>query len=359
MKAVILCAGKGTRLYPVTLTMPKPLVPVANKALLRYAIETLTDMGATEIGLVVDTLDSPIREELGDGVNTVGIPLSYIAQEHPRGLAHAVKLCQPFIGDESFIVFLGDNIFQDRMSALYTRFSETGVSAAIALTEVRNPSAFGIAELEGDTIKRLIEKPQNPPSNLAIAGVYVFTPAIFDAIDHIQPSWRDELEITDAIQYLLDHGGAVMPYIVDGWWIDAGRPDAIVLANQLVLEELPYSPAIDNDDRIQGHSTVSHRVLLGKNCQIIDSVIRGPAIIGDNVIIRDSYVGPYTSIGADVVIEHSEIEHSIVMCCCVIKNIEGRIDASLIAENAQVIRATAKPTTHRLVLAENSLVQLH
>ncbi len=284
--------------------------------------------------------------------------MTYIAQENPRGLAHAVQLCEPFIGNESFIVYLGDNIFQDRMKALYTHFEQTGACAALALTEVHNPSAFGIAELDGNHIKRLVEKPEVPPSNLAIAGVYVFQPAIFEAIKHIKPSWRNELEITDAIQYLLDQGKTVMPYVVDGWWIDAGKPEFIVLANQLVLEELPFSPAPTSDERIQGTSVVSHRVLLGDGCQVIDSVIRGPVIIGDNVTIRNSYIGPYTSIGDDVLIEDSEIEHSIVMCCCIIQNIERRIDASLIAENAKVIRATSRPATHRLVLAENSLVQL-
>lgn len=358
MKAVILCAGKGTRLYPVTLTMPKPLVPVANKALLKYAIETLREMGATEIGLVVDSLDSPIRERLGDGIQTVGVPLSYIAQEDPQGLAHAVKLCQPFVKNEPFIVYLGDNIFQDRMAVLYSRFEQTGASAAIALTEVPNPSAFGIAQLDGEKIVRLVEKPKDPPSNLAIAGVYVFRPDIFDAIEHITPSWRNELEITDAIQYLVDHGKMVIPYVVKGWWIDAGKPDAIVLANQLVLEELPYTPAFNTDKRIQGNSTVSHRVILGENTQIIDSVIRGPAIIGDNSVIRDSYVGPYTSIGDNVEIEGSEIEHSIVMHGCKISHIGGRIDGSLLAEKSKVIRAESKPATYRLVLAENSVVQL-
>jgi len=352
MKAVILCAGKGTRLYPVTLTMPKPLVPVANKALLRYAIETLTDMGATEIGLVVDSLDSPIRERLGDGLDTVGVPLTYIAQHDPKGLAHAVKLAEPFI------LYLGDNIFQDRMTALYQQFERTGAAAALALTEVPNPSGFGIAELDGDRIIRLVEKPKDPPTNLAVAGVYVFQPDIFEAIEHIKPSWRNELEITDAIQYLLDQGKTVIPYIVEGWWIDAGKPDAIMLANQLVLEQLPFTPTNMHDERIKGDSHVSHRVLLGENTEIIDSVIRGPVIIGDNVTIRNSYIGPYTSIGSNVVIESSEIEHSIIMCCCTIKNIAGRIDASLLAENATLIHASHKPNTHRFVLAENSLVQL-
>lgn len=357
MKAVILCAGKGTRLYPVTLTMPKPLVPVANKALLKYAIETLTSMGATEIGLVVNSLDSPIRAELGEGLDTVGVPLYYIEQRNPRGLAHAVKLCEDFVGNEPFIVYLGDNIFQDRMAALYTKFEETGAGAAIALTEVPDPQRFGIAELEGNSIKRLVEKPKNPPSNLAIAGVYVFQPAIFEAIEHVQPSWRNELEITDAIQHLLDHEHQVIPYIVEGWWIDAGNAESIVLANQLVLEELPYIPPYNGDERIQGESDVSHRVLLGESARIIDSVIRGPVTIGDNTIIRDSFVGPYTAIGDNVVIESSEIEHSIVMENCTIKNIERRIDSSLIAANAKVISTPFKPNAHRLVLAENSVVQ--
>jgi glucose-1-phosphate thymidylyltransferase len=358
MKAIILCAGKGTRLYPVTLTMPKPLVPVANKALLKYAIEKLTAMGATEIGLVVDSLDSPIRAALGNGLDTVGVPLSYIAQENPRGLAHAVKLCESYIAGEPFMMYLGDNIFQDDLTALADCFKTSGASAAIALTEVPNPSAFGIAELEGNKIKRLIEKPKVPPTNLAIAGTYIFQPDIFDAIDHIQPSWRNEYEITDAIQYLLDQGKTVVPYVVNGWWIDAGKPESIVLANQLVLEQLPYTPAYNNDERIIGSSRVSHRVVLGENAQIENSVIRGPAIIGDNVVIRDAYIGPYTAIGDNVVIENSEIEHSIVMSCCSIQNIEGRIDDSLIAENAKVARAITKPQTHRFVLAENSLVQL-
>jgi glucose-1-phosphate thymidylyltransferase len=358
MKAVILCAGKGTRLFPVTLTMPKPLVPVANKPLVKYSIDRLKTMGATEIGLVVNSLDSPIEKQLGDGVATVGVPLTYIAQENPRGLAHAVKLCQPFVGDEPFIVSLGDNIFQDSMRALYSRFIETGAGAAIALKGVPNPSAFGIAELDGQKVKRLIEKPKDPPSNLAITGVYVFQPAIFDAIEQIKPSWRNELEITDAIQRVLENGHTVIPYIVEGWWIDAGNADSIILANRLVLEEMPYIPAPTDDPRIQGDSEVLHRVKLGEGTQIIDSIIRGPVIIGDHVTIRDSYIGPYTAIGDNVVIEGSEIEHSIVMTYCEIRNIERRIDASLIADYTKVLRAPAKPTTHRLVLAENSLVQL-
>ena len=358
MKAVILCAGKGTRLYPVTLTMPKPLVPVANKRLVEYAIDMLIANGATEIALVVNSLDSPIRDVLGDGMDTVGIPLTYIAQEERLGLAHAVQMTQEFVGDDSFFVYLGDNIFQDPMNTLYEKFVASNASAAIALTEVPNPSAFGIAELDGEKVKRLVEKPKNPASKLAIAGLYLFKPEIFEAIESIEPSWRNEYEITDAIQWLIEQERTVIPYVVNGWWIDAGQPGSIVLANQLVMEDFSYSEIALDDPRIQGDSLVVHRVKLGANVQVIDSVIRGPAVIGDNSIIRNAYIGPYTSIANDVLVENSEIEDSIVMCCSTIKDIEGRIDSSLIADNTQIIRAANKPKTHRLVLAENSLVQL-
>ena len=250
MKAIILAAGKGTRLYPVTLTMPKPLVPVANKALIKYAIETLTNMGATEIGLVVHSLDSPIRQALGDGLSTVGVPLTYIEQANPRGLAHAVKVAQPFLGDEPFLMYLGDNIFQDSMKALTTRFKETGAGAAIALTEVPDPTRFGIAELEGDHVKRLVEKPKDPPRNLCIVGVYAFGPEIFESIERTPPSARGEVEITDAIQGLIDAGLEVRKYEIEGWWKDTGKPEDVLdliaegrAAGVLLFEE--NLPSID------------------------------------------------------------------------------------------------------------------
>jgi len=356
MKAVILAAGKATRLRPVTLTMPKALVPVANKTLVGYAIDVLKAAGLHDIGLVVNELESPIPQALGNG-ESLGVNLEYIVQEQQLGLAHAVGLCRAFVGDEPFCVFLGDNIFQDKMSALFAEFVDSDAQSAIALGEVTDPTRFGIAELDGDRIARVVEKPKEPKSNLAIAGVYLFRPSIFDAISRIKPSWRNELEITDAIQTLISDGERVRPYILRGWWIDAGKPDAIILANQLVLEELPYTPALE-DDRIQGKSEVSHRVILGENSQVIDSVIRGPVIIGDNTIVRNSYIGPYTSLGDNVLVEGSEIEASIVMKNCVIRNIPGRIDSSLLADYAQVQAAAHLPAAHRFILAENSYVQL-
>lgn len=359
MKAVILAAGQGTRLRPVTLTMPKPLVPVANKALIEYAVDILKGSGYTHIGIIVNDLDSPICKQLNDG-KKLGVKLEYIVQAEQLGLAHAVNLAHPFVGDEPFCVFLGDNVFQDKMESLLTTFEESDAEAAIALGEVSDPSRFGIAALSDnyERINKVVEKPQNPPSNLAISGVYLFRKSIFDAISHIKPSWRNELEITDAIQWLISQGHKVRPYIIKGWWMDAGKPDAIIHANQLVLGELPYTAPPEDRLQIRGNSEVSHRVILGKGSQIIDSVVRGPVIIGDNVLIKNSYVGPYTSLGDNVVIESSEIEASIVMKDCVIRNMPGRIDSSLLADNSQVTSAQHVPNTHRLILAENSYVQL-
>jgi glucose-1-phosphate thymidylyltransferase len=358
MKAIILAAGQGTRLRPVTLTMPKPLVPVANKSLIAYAIETLRGAGLRDIGIVVNSLESPICKLLESGA-ALDVNLEYIVQEEQLGLAHAVGLCQSFIGDEPFCLFLGDNIFQDKMENLLKSFPQSQSEATIVVGEVPDPTRFGIAEVSGGRILRVVEKPKVPPSNLAIAGVYLFRPSIFYSISQIKPSARNELEITDAIQHLISSQHNVTPYTLRGWWIDAGKPDAIIQANHLVLSELPYTPAPEANDQIQGKSEVSPRVLLGQNTQIIDSVVRGPVIIGNNVMIRNSFIGPYTAIGDNVIVEDSEIEASIIMKDCLIRHIPGRIDSSLLADNSQVTSAASHiPAVHRFILAENSYVQL-
>ena len=220
-----------------------------------------------------------------------------------------------------------------------------------------DPTRFGIAKIDQGRIVQVVEKPQDPPSNLAITGVYLFRKSIFDAISRIKPSGRNELEITDAIQVLISDGHPVESYELTGWWIDAGKPDAIIMANQLVLEELPYTPAPENGGQVEGKSEVSHRVLIGHNSRVIDSVIRGPVIIGAGTIIRNSYIGPYTALGDNVVVEGSEIEASIVMKDCEIRNIQGRIDRSLLADSTRVTSAPHMPDAHRFVLAENSYVQ--
>ncbi len=357
MKAVILAAGQGTRLRPVTLTMPKPLVPVANEPLIAYAIHVLKNAGLTQIGIVVNDLDSPIHAALGTG-DGLGVELDYIVQKEQLGLAHAVNLCHDFVGDEPFCVLLGDNIFQDKMEQLIRGFPDSDAEAAIALIEVKDPSRFGIAEIIDGKIQRVIEKPKNPPSNLAISGAYLFKSSIFDAIAHIKPSWRNELEITDAIQQVIDSGHEVHPYTLKGWWIDAGKPDSIIQANQLVLGELPYIAAPEDKERIIGNCDISSRVILGENSKIIDSVVRGPVIIGCNVTVRNSFIGPYTALGNNVLVENSEIEASIVMKDCSIRNIPGRIDSSLLADGSQVMAASHVPAAHRFILAENSYVQL-
>ncbi|MBL8130981.1 MAG: glucose-1-phosphate thymidylyltransferase [Anaerolineae bacterium] len=357
MKAVILAAGQGTRLRPVTLTMPKPLVPVANQPLIAYAIHVLKNAGLTEIGIVVNDLDSPIRAALGDG-SALGVQLDYIVQREQLGLAHAINLTHDFVGVDPFCVLLGDNIFQDRMEQLIREFPTSPAEVAIALIEVHDPSRFGIAEIQDGRIKRVVEKPKDPPSNLAISGAYLFKSSIFDAIAKIKPSHRNEYEITDAIQQVISDGYMVHPYTLKGWWIDAGKPDSIIQGNQLVLGDLQFTPAPDDPQQVVGKCDISSRVLLGEGSQIIDSVVRGPVIIGRNVIVRNSYIGPYTSLGDNVVVENSEIDASIVMQNCKILNIPGRIDSSLIADNSQVEASGRVPAAHRLILAENSYVRL-
>ena len=263
MKALILAAGQGTRLRPVTLTMPKSLVPVANRWLINYALDALKKAGLIDIGIVVNSMDSPIVANLCDG-EILGVNIEYIVQDEQLGLAHATALCYEFVGDDPFTVFLGDNIFQDKMTDLLTSFAHSPNEAAVVLGKVPDPTRFGIAEIDNGNIVRVVEKPQDPPSNLAIAGVYLFRSSIFDAIKRIKPSGRNELEITDAIQELINDGYAVASYELNGWWIDAGKPNAIIMANQLVLEELPYTPAPENG-QIEGDSEVSHRVLIGRH----------------------------------------------------------------------------------------------
>lgn len=357
MKAIILAAGQGTRLRPVTLTMPKPLVPVANKRLIEYAIDTIKDAGISEIGIVVNSLESPIVKTFGDG-DQFGVKLEYIIQKEQLGLAHAAGICRDFVGDEPFAMFLGDNIFQDKMSDFIRNFPESDADASIVLAKVPDPSRFGIAVVVDGVIQEVIEKPPVPPSDLAIVGVYLFRSSVFEVIDTLEPSGRGEYEITDAIQQLIVTKKDVVPYTIKGWFIDAGKPEPIILANQLVLEELPWTPAPTDEDKIQGDSEVSHRVIIGENSRIINSVVRGPVIIGDNTVIKDSYVGPYTAIGNDVTIEGSEVEASIVMDNCVIRLIPGRIDRSLLADNAQVVSTERMPTAYRFVLAENTIVEV-
>ncbi len=352
MKGLILSGGKGTRLYPLTYTKAKQLIPVANKPVLFRVIEAIRDAGINEIGIVVGQTAPEVMEAVGKG-DKWGVKISYIPQDNPQGLAHAVKISRDFLGDDRFVMFLGDNVIEGGISPLIAQFAQSDWNSQIVLTRIEHPEQYGVAELAPDGhIVRLIEKPKEPPSDLALVGIYMFDHHIFKAADAIKPSWRNELEITDAIQWLVDNKYAVHPYIHRGWWIDTGSPDDMLEANDMVLEELSHAVEgfVDKD------STVGRRVTIERGAEVINSIIRGPAIIGENSRIVNSYVGPYTSIYHNVLVEGSEIEHSMVLEHSKIAGIKGRIQDSLIGRHAEISRSPTKPKSHQLNLGDYSKV---
>jgi glucose-1-phosphate thymidylyltransferase len=352
MKGLILSGGKGTRLYPLTYTSAKQLIPVANKPVLFRVIESIRDAGITDIGIVVGDTAEEIKTAVGRG-GRWGVKITYIHQEQPLGLAHAVKVSQDFLGEDRFVMFLGDNVIQGGISRLIEQFAESDWNSQIVLTRVSHPEQYGVAELNGEgRIVRLIEKPKQPPSDLALVGIYMFDYNIHEAVDNITPSWRGELEITDAIQWLVEHDYQVYPYVHRGWWIDTGRPGDILEANSLVLEEL--TPRIEG--YVDRDSEVDSRVTIEKGAEIINSVIRGPTIIGEDTRIINSYIGPFTSIYHDVVIEDSEIERAIVLEHSLIRDIPARIQESLIGRHVSLIRSPIKPKAYKLTLGDHSQV---
>lgn len=352
MKGLILSGGTGSRLRPFTYTNAKQLIPVANNPVLFRVIECIRDAGITEIGIVVGNTANQIKEAVGRG-GRWGVNITYIQQDEPLGLAHAVKISQPFLGDESFVMFLGDNVIQGGISPLIAQFDKNEWNSQIVLTRIENPTQYGVAELNDDGhIIRLVEKPKIPPSDLALVGIYMFDNHIMEAVNAIAPSWRGELEITDAIQWLISNNYTVHPYIHRGWWIDTGKRDDMLEANDLVLEEMEYviEGYVDRD------SQVGRRVTIQRGAEIINSIVRGPAIIGENTRIVNSYVGPFTSIAHDVLIENSEVEHSIVLENCQIRDIDARIQDSLIGRNTVVNKSPIRPKALKLTLGDNSEV---
>ncbi len=352
MKGLILSGGTGSRLYPLTYTNAKQLIPVANKPILVRVIESIRDAGIDEIGIVigVGARADMVRKEIGNGERW-GIAITYITQDAPLGLAHAVKVSADFLGDDRFVMFLGDNVIEGGISTLITKFGKSDWNSQIVLTHIENPQQYGVAELDEDgSIRRLVEKPKNPPSDLALVGIYMFDHNILTAANSIVPSARGELEITDAIQWLVDNGYTVHPYVHHGWWIDTGRPNDMLNANDHVLEEIAYyvNGLVDAD------SNVDMRVRVEEGAEIINSIVRGPAIVGKNSRIVNSYIGPFTSIAHDVLIENSEIEHSVVLENSSIKDIEARIQDSLIGRNVCIHRSPFKPKALKLTLGDNS-----
>jgi glucose-1-phosphate thymidylyltransferase len=351
MKGLILSGGRGTRLRPLTYTSAKQLVPVANKPVLFYGIESLAAAGIRDIGIVVGDTQAEIRAAVGDG-SRWGVRITYIEQDAPRGLAHAVLISEPFIGGDPFVMYLGDNLLNKGIERFVDEFTRERPAAQILLARVPDPQMFGVAELADGRVVRLIEKPAEPKSDLALVGVYMFSPAVFDAVKSIRPSARNELEITDAIQALIDRGLEVRPHIVDGWWKDTGKLEDMLEANRLILDTIQRRI----DGRVDGESRVEGKVIIEADAVVERSVIRGPVIVGARAHIVNAYVGPFTSIMNDAEIRDSEIEHSIVLEGSSISNLASRVEDSLIGKNVKIYRLPVKPSAYRFMLGDNSEV---
>jgi glucose-1-phosphate thymidylyltransferase len=352
LKGLILSGGKGTRLRPLTYTSAKQLVPVANKPVLFYAIESIVAAGIDDIGIIVGETGSEIRAAVGDGAR-FGARVTYIEQDAPRGLAHAVLIAEPFLGDSHFVMYLGDNLIAGGITGLVEEFQRLGCNSEILLAEVPNPQQFGVAELTPEgKVRRLVEKPRDPRSNLALVGVYMFDSSIFESVRRIKPSARGELEITDAIQDLIDRGKDVHPHLVRGWWKDTGKLEDMLEANRIVLETLEPQrrSEVGPGSRIEG------RVWVGADVKIADSLVRGPVVIGDGARLESAFVGPYTSIGERCTLTCCEIENSIVLADSVIRDIPLRIDGSLIGRNVRIVKTDQKPKAYRFMVGDNSEV---
>jgi glucose-1-phosphate thymidylyltransferase len=353
LKGLILSGGKGTRLRPITHTSAKQLVPVANKPVLFYGIESLVAAGVEEIGIIIaPETGGEIRTAAGDG-SRFGCSITYIEQDAPSGLAHAVLTAERFLGDSPFVMYLGDNLLRDGITALVEQFRAEGPDAMILLTSVDDPENYGVAELDGHKVARLVEKPKAPRSDLALVGVYMFTSAIFEAARAIEPSWRNELEITDAIQWLIDRGLRVDPHTVRGWWKDTGQVQDMLDANRLILDDL--NERVDGelvDSRVEGRVVIEPGVVLER------ATVRGPAIVGAGSRIVDAYIGPYSAIGDDVTIERAEVEYSIVLSGSSVRDLEGRMEASLVGRNVAIARSPALPRAYRFVVGDNAEIAI-
>src|SRR5687768_8004895 len=351
MKGLILSGGKGTRLRPLTYTSAKQLVPVANKPVLFYGIEAIAAAGIRDIGIVVGETQAEIRAAVGDG-SRFGVRVEYIEQDAPRGLAHAVKISEPFIGGEPFVMYLGDNLLNKGITPFVREFERERPAAQILLARVPDPQMFGVAELRDGKVIRLVEKPKEPIGDLALVGVYMFGQQVFESVKRITPSFRNELEITDAIQDLIDRGLTVRPHIVEGWWKDTGKVEDMLEANRLILEtfERRIDGSVDAESRVEG------KVVIEEGAIIERSVIRGPAIIGRRARIIHAYIGPYTSIMNDVEIQDTELEHSIVLEGSSLRDLANRVTDSLIGKNVRIYREPVKPSAFRFMLGDNSEV---
>jgi glucose-1-phosphate thymidylyltransferase len=359
LKGLILSGGKGTRLRPITHTSAKQLVPVANKPVLFYGIEAMAEAGIQEVGIIIAPETGPeIQDAAGDG-SRFGLRITYIVQDEPLGLAHAVLTAEAFLGDSAFVMYLGDNLLQGGISELVAAFREHQPDALILLTPVPDPQNYGVAELSDAAtgavgqVVRLVEKPSEPATDLALVGVYMFTAGIHDAARSIDPSARGELEITDAIQHLVDAGMRVEPHIVRGWWKDTGRLEDMLEANRLILDNLI--------GRVEGElidSQVDGRVVIEAGARLERTVVRGPAIVGAGARLSDCYIGPYTAIGERCTVSSSEVEHSILLSGCSVCDLDGRMESSLLGRNVTVRRGDRQPRAYRFMVGDNSDISI-
>jgi glucose-1-phosphate thymidylyltransferase len=354
MKGLLLAGGHGTRLRPLTFTGNKHMLPIANKPMLLYGLQHLVNAGIKEILVVLGPIKEGVREVIGDG-SDFGAKIEYIEQPEPRGLAHAVLISEPYIGDDSFVMYLGDNLLREGAKLMVQTFMENKADCVISVKPVKNPSLYGIAEMQDGRILRLVEKPKQSKSNLAVIGVYVFNESVFEAVNNIKPSWRNELEIVDAIQYLVDHGKNVTVRSVQDWWKDTGKPEDLLEANQLILQDLSTSIEGSVDD----HSGIVGNVSIGNGTKVENSRIRGPVIIGSSCEIgSNTYLGPHTAIGDNCRIVGSEIENSIVMEGAVI-DCGNRIVDSIIGKNSRITSADgALPKGMKFVVGDSSYLSL-
>jgi len=353
LKGLILSGGKGTRLRPITHTSAKQLIPVANRPVLFYGIQAMADAGIDEVGIIIAPETGPeIQEVAGDG-SQFGVRITYITQDEPAGLAHAVLTAEPFLGEAPFVMYLGDNLLQGGIQELVAAFTASAPDALILLTPVDDPEHYGVAELDDGRVVALAEKPPEPKTNLALVGVYMFTAGIHDAARAIEPSARGELEITDAIQHLVDTGRRVEPHVVRGWWKDTGRLADMLEANRLILDVI--------EKRIDGELTdsqVDGRVVIDAGATLVRATVRGPAVIGAGAHLEDCYVGPYSAIGANCVVERAEVEHSILLAGSEVRGLDGRMESSLLGRNVKIGRSGRQPRAYRFMVGDNSEIEI-
>ncbi len=358
MRALITAGGRGTRLRPLTHTSNKHLIPIANKPMIHYALEAVAAAGIREVGIVINPdTGNDISAALGDG-SAFGLQISYIRQEAPLGLAHVIQVAEPFLQGQPFVFFLGDNVIVGGIRQFVERFQARHDHCHLVLARVREPQRFGVAEIEGDRIVRVVEKPKQPKSEYAVTGIYLYGPPIFEAVRGIRPSARGELEISDAHQYLLDHGYQVGYSEITGWWKDTGKPEDLLEANRFALDHLldGVGPVIRG--AVDAESDVQGKVVVEAGARVIASHIRGPAIIGADAVIERSYIGPFTALGARCVIKNSELEYSILFEDTQVLDADVRIERSLLGREVVIRRAESRPKTQKFILADQSIIEL-